>query len=420
MADLALRHNGVARFRVLHRHVIVVSDPELAQQVLVGRWERYERGLHNRNLAILGGDGLLSTDGDAWVKRRRQLQPIFRSECFERLVPVVRGCVDQLLEGWERHRERGQPAPLVADMLRLTMSAMGRMLLSVEISDAEGARLGANLRDSLMLLRRRNTSLLVAPMWCPTPANRRLRRYAAELTEFVERHIQERQTSGQSADPDILTALLAVRDPDTGERLSPGELAAETKTLFLAGFETTATALTWILYLLARHPEVASKWRKEVDTVLGGRAPVWQDLGRLPYTGQIVHESMRLYPPVYAMARRCVTGDDLGGMTVPKNSPVLISIYGVHRAPVWGSDPEHFRPERFASEADWPKRAYIPFAAGRHLCIGDQFALIETMVALVRIAQRYTLALADDTPVGEVARITLAPDREIFVRLTPR
>jgi cytochrome P450 len=196
-------------------------------------------------------------------------------------------------------------------------------------------------------------------------------------------------------------------------------LIDETKTLFLAGFETTATALTWTLYLLARHPETAAKLSAEVDAVVGGRRPTWDDLSRLSYSALVVHEAMRLYPPVYAIARRCVARNDLGGYAIAEGTPVLISIYGVHRAPVWGPDAGEFRPERFAS-GDWPKRAYMPFAAGQHLCIGNDFSMVEMAVTLARIAQRYRLSLADHAPVGENARITLVPDREIFVRLEPR
>jgi cytochrome P450 len=419
MRETADRHGGIAQFRVLRRRVVVVSDPELAQQVLLAGWERYARGVQNRNLGIVSGDGLLATEGEPWRTRRRQVQPAFRRECLERLAPVVAASVDPMLEEWERRRESGKPVPLSADMLRMTMRAMGRMLLSADIPEDRGARIGAILRDGLMLLRKRNTSLWAAPMWLPTPANRRLLRYRDELTEFVEGHLRERESGGGSASPDILARLLEVRDPDTGEPLSRGQLIDETKTLFLAGFETTATALTWTLYLLARHPGVAAKLSAEVDAVLGGRLPSWDDLARLSYSALVVHEAMRLYPPVYAIARRCVAGDNLGGYAIAEGTPVLISIYGVHRAPVWGPDAGEFRPERFAG-GDWPKRAYMPFAAGQHLCIGNEFALVEMAVTLARIAQRYRLALADEAPVGESARITLVPDREIWVRLEPR
>jgi enediyne biosynthesis protein E7 len=418
MTAAAARHGGIVQLRLLRRRVVVVSDPELAQQVLVSRWERYQRGTHNRNLGILGGEGLLSTEGEGWRKRRRQVQPAFRRECLERLVPAVTTAVDGVLASWERARVAGKAVPLGADMLRLAMSAMGRMLLSAEIPEAQGARLGVILHDALMLLRRRNTTIWPAPLWLPTPANRRLRGYRDELTRFAESHIRGRETAAASDPPDILDALLALRDPETGERLSHEALVDETKTLFVAGFETTATALTWTLYLLARHPEIAAKWRAEIDAALGGRSPRWEDLARLPYTAQILLESMRLYPPVYAIARRCIEDDELGGFHIPAGMPVLIAIYGVHRAPAWGGAAAQFRPERF--ESGWPKRAYMPFAAGPHLCIGNDFAMVEMTVALARIAQRYTLATVSDAPPGESARITLVPDREIFLRLEAR
>lgn len=418
MLETAARHGGIAQFRLLRRPVVVISDPELAQQVLVTRWEHYERGAQNRNLGILGGDGLLSTEGPVWLKRRRQIQPAFRRERFEQLVPVVSDCVRRMLDDWERQRAAGRPVALGAEMLRLAMSAMGRMLLSIEIPRETGDRIGVILRDGLLLLRRRNTSPWPPPLWLPTPSNRRLLQYRQELASFVEEHLRARELSPAPANPDLLNALLDVRDPETGKRLSHEEVADETKTLFLAGFETTATALTWALYLLARHPAEAALLHREVDTVLTGRAPTWNDLPKLPYTAQVLHEAMRLYPPVYAVARRCMADDELGGYRIPQATPVLISIYGVHRAPVWGDDAENFRPARFAPGVEWPKRAYIPFAAGRHLCIGNDFAAVEMTVALAAIAQRYRFTVTET--VGESARITLVPDREIDLRLEPR
>ncbi len=418
MLETAARHGGIAQFRVLQRRVIVISDPELAQQALLAGWERYARGAHNRNLGIVSGEGLLSTEGETWRKRRRQVQPAFRRECLERLVPVVAGAVDSTLAEWERLRQAGKPIPLGADMLRLAMRAMGRMLLSADIPPEQGERIGVILRDGLMLLRRRNTSPFPAPMWLPTSANRRLLRYRDELNRFVEGHLREREDGRMSGAPDILARLLELRDPETGEPLSRQEIIDETKTLFLAGFETTATALTWTLYLLARHPDVAAKLQEEVDSTLGGRRPGWHDLAGLSYTGQVLYESMRLYPPVYAIARRSVGDNNLGGYAIADGTPLLISIYGAHRTPVWGPDPERFRPERFAG--DWPRRAYLPFATGQHLCVGNDFAMVEMTVALALIAQRYTLSTVDDAPVGERARITLVPDREIWARLEAR
>jgi cytochrome P450 len=419
MHQTAARHGGIAQFRILRRRVVVVSDPELAQQTLVAGWERYARGLHNRNLGIVAGDGLLSTEGEIWRKRRRQTQPAFRRECLERLVPVAAESVEWILEEWEQRRQSGNSIPLGADMLRLAMRAMGRMLLSTDIAPEQGHRIGVILRDGLMLLRRRNTSLWPPPLWLPTSANRRLLAYRDELTEFVERHLDRRTAGVPAPSPDILARLLEVRDPDTGQPLTRQELIDETKTLFLAGFETTATALTWTLYLLARHPDAAAKARAEVDRVLENRTPAWDDLGRLSYVAMVLHEAMRLYPPVYAIARRCVADDDLGGFAIPRGTPVLVSIYGVHRSPAWGSDAEQFQPERFA-DRNWPKRAYMPFAAGQHLCIGNDFAMVEMSVALALILRRYRLALAENTRVGESPRITLVPDREIPLRLEAR
>ncbi|QJW83789.1 cytochrome P450 [Ramlibacter terrae] len=251
----------------------------------------------------------------------------------------------------------------------------------------------------------------------PTPLNRSLARTREVLDGYLRPIIRARRAQPEPRD-DILESLLRVKDPETGDALSDRGDLDETKTLFTAGFETTATALTWAMFLLARHPEAMAKLIAEIDTVLAGRPPGWEDLEKLPYTSQVVQETLRLYPPVYSLARECVEDDVLGGFTVPRGTVLMLSVLGIHRDARWWPQPEAFRPERFAG--DWPRQAYLPFATGRHLCVGNHFSLTEMAVVLVRIAQRYRFTLADPGPVGMQAQITPVPDREIHLMLEPR
>jgi len=247
--------------------------------------------------------------------------------------------------------------------------------------------------------------------------NRSLEKTRKTLDEYIGPIVKARRVEGDARD-DILGALLSARDPETGDALTEQEILDETKTLFAAGFETTATALTWTLYLLARHPEVARRWRRELDEVLGGRLPEWQDLERLTYLHQILNESMRLYPPVYTLGRECIEDDELDGYSIRSGTVLLLSVFGIHRDPKWWQDPEAFRPERFAG--DWPTQAYLPFASGKHMCIGNNFSLAEMAVTLSVIGQRYELEPVDSQPVQESAQITLVPAREIPLRLIRR
>lgn len=414
-AQAAARHGGIARFRVLHKPFVAVADPEHVNQVMVTRHKHYRRSFHYDNPVV--GQGLLSTDGEPWLKRRRQVQPAFRRETLGHLVAVANAACDRIFEKWEAQRLAGQPIELAGEMQQLALSVIGHALFSVEVGWSNAARFARAVRDALRLLRRRNTAIVRFPHWLPTPLNRSLERTRQVLDDYLWPIIRARRAAADGGE-DILGALLRVRDPESGDALADQEVLDETKTLFTAGFETTATALTWALHLLATHPEVAARWHEEADRVLGGRAPGWDDLERLPYTAQIVQETLRLYPPVYSLGRECVDDDVLGGFAVPRGSILMLSVLGIHRDPRWWPEPEAFRPERFAG--DWPRQAYLPFASGRHLCVGNHFSLTEMVVVLARIAQRWRLEPVDAAPVGMRAQITLVPDRDILLRLVPR
>ena len=418
VADAAAAGGGIAGFRILHRRFVAISDPELIRHVLVTGQERYRRSFHYKNPVV--GQGLLTMDGPVWLKRRRQVNPAFRKDTLQRLVPIVREETARVLQRWEEAAREGRPVPAIADMQWLSVSVSARALLSRPVGSSDAARFTDEIRDALRLIRRRNTSLLVAPAWAPTPLNRGLKRHRDALDAYLRPIIAERRDRLRAgeAETDLLDALLRVADPESGDALSDQEVLDEAKTLFAAGFETTATALGWTLYLLATHPAVADRWREEVDRELGGRPPEWEDLPRVRYTSNLVSESLRLFPPVYNVARVCVRPDVVGGCAIEPGTVVMMSILGVHHDAAHWPEPEAFRPERF--DGEWPRRAYLPFATGQHLCIGNNFALTEIAVALAVIAQRFRFTRADDAPVTPSARITLVPDREISLRLEPR
>jgi cytochrome P450 len=410
---------GLGSFRVLRRRVLTTCSPKVAHHVLSIRREIWRRAEQARTLGIVIGDGLLATEGPLWKKRHAMIQPLLRRGEMAALAPVVQRAAARRLEDWETRRKSGAPVPIVAETQRLAMEVMAEKLLSIQIEPEFGLRFGAAMRDGLLLLRERNTSMFPAPMWVPTPRNRRLLGRRRELDDFVGAHVDTRIAANAPERDDLLGALIDARAARSGEGLSRSALVNEAKTLFVAGYETTATTMTWTLLLLAQHPQVADKLRAELEQVLGGRSPEWQDLPKLTYTLQVVNEAMRVYPVVYNLARQCIEDDEIEARPIPRGSVMLISVYGLHRSAEWGEDVEHFRPERFAQDANWPRRGFLPFGSGEHVCVGSHFAYTELLISLAMIAQRFRLFRTDDAPIETSARITLGPQREILLRLEP-
>jgi cytochrome P450 len=412
-ADVALRNGGMAEIRFLHRRLLVVSDGDVARHILVTRAERYRRSFHYENPVL--GNGLLSTDGPGWLKRRRQVGAAFRRETLERLVPVVVAETERLIERWSERMRAGEAIPLKAEMHRLAIRVIGRSLLSESVDEAKADELGALTTRTLRLVARRNTTLPRLPTWVPTSVNRGLLASRASLEDFLRPIIASRRDAPPRGD--LLDRLLAVRDPETGDALSDAEVLDEAKTLFGAGYETTASALTWTLDLLARHPEAADRLRAEATAQLGTGVPTFADLARLPFLSSVINESLRIFPPVYNLGRVNVESDEIDGHPVPRGRVAVISILGMHHDPrVWG-DPEVFRPERF--DGEWPSRWFMPFATGQHVCIGNNFALTEMAVCLAMIVRNFEIRPADATPTEAIGAITLVPAREISVRLSP-
>ncbi len=418
-AELANLHGGLARFRVGHKVFTAVTDADLARQILVERHERYERSFHYHTGQSVIGRGLLSTDGPEWLRRRRQALPAFQGMSLRQVAPATHAAMTEMLQRWEAERTAGRTVDAVREMQRLTLSVISRALLSEPVGPSDAERFGQAVRDSLRLVRQRNTAWAALPLWVPTAANRRLHQTRAILEDYLGPRLAARQRANGTHE-DILGALRASVHPETGQAPSDRHLLDELKTLFVAGFETTATALAWALHLLARHPAVAARWYEEVDAVLNGRVPAWEDLRKLAWTAQVIHETLRLYPSVYSLGRVCVQDDDLGGMRIRPGAVVLISVYGIHRSARYWSDPEVFDPARFGPGRSRHEHAYLPFAVGKHTCIGKEFALAEMTVALAMLAQRYEIQPGHDGEVGSLAQITLVPDRPIPLRLIPR
>jgi cytochrome P450 len=262
------------------------------------------------------------------------------------------------------------------------------------------------------------------PSWMPSPPRSRIERAVSDLDAVIQAMIAERRTSARPPDPpDLLQLLIEAKDEEgDGGGLGDAEIRDQLVTLFLAGHETTSHALSWTLFLLSDNAEAEAALHRELDEVLGGRRPRYQDLERLVYTAQVFDEAMRLYPPAYTLARRAEEDTDIGGYPVPRGSEVIIWTYHTHRDERWYPDSERFSPERFAAQevAARPKLAYLPFGAGARACIGKSFALVEARLLLATLAQRFRFERVADHPVVPEPRVTLAPKHGIRMTLRKR
>jgi cytochrome P450 len=420
VADLCQERESIVRFRVMNRRFVATTNPAYVRHWLVTHHERYGRTFPMRNGSLVLDGGLLTSDGEHWLRRRRTLLPSFRSSQLAPIVEATHAATAVLLERWEALQRRGEPVSIAQEMRRLSLDVMSRMLFSEPMEPDTADGFGDRVTRGLQLIFRRNHHPWPLPFWLPAPDHVRLRGIKSQLDDYIQKRIVERRSSPPDEPKDLLDFMRLAQDPDSGTPLSPEELLAEVKTMFVAGFETTATALTWALYLLAGHPEEDAAWGAELEAVLANRPPVWEDIPRLPYLSSVVHETLRLYPPVYASTRQALVDDEMDGYHLPKGTLCQASIFGIHRSPAWWPDPEAFRPARFAPGCPWPKEAFLPFATGKHVCIGNNFSLLEMTVALATIGQRYRFEPVDDQPLGIRPQVTLAPDRELFLWLRPR
>ncbi len=414
------RYGDVARLQVGPVLVHLVFHPDHVRHVLHDRQKIYLRGWHYRLLRNLLGENLVVSEGDYWLRQRRLAQPAFHRQRLAGYAGVMVDATAQMLARWGDEAASGETIEIGAEMSRLSLAIAGRTLFSRDVSheaDAVGRALGELGRD---LEHRFHHPLTSLPAWVPTPRNRRFRETAHTLNGIVAELIRERRREGRDHG-DLLSMLMQARDEETGAAMTDDQLHSEVLTFFLAGHETTATALTWMWYLLASHAAIRQRVRAEVGSVLGARVPGVDDVPHLVLTRMAIEEAMRLYPPIWALPRQAVADDEIGGYRIPARSTVVICSFLTHRHPAAWDRPDEFDPERFTPErvAQRPKYAYFPFLAGPHQCIGNEFALLEMRLIAAQVLQRFDLALVDGPPIVPRASLSLRPSRPVRVQLKP-
>jgi cytochrome P450 len=384
----------------------VLRHPDHIRDVLITQASKFDKKHSGvEQLRQILGDGLLTTDGDVWRRQRRLVQPAFTRA---RLADYAEVMIDEAERDTERYRH-DETFDVATEMMELTLRVVSRTLLGYSAGSGEAEDVRAAMTDmqsSIVSLGN------VGPKWL-RPSYHRTRRATALLDRIIYGLIEKRRQDGPSDGPvDLLQMLLEARDEEgDGGGLSDREIRDQLLTLYVAGHETTSNALTWTLYLLSQAPEVEARLHQELEEVLGGRPPTFEDFERLTYTDQIITEAMRIYPPVPIIARKAHSEAQIGGWRIPAGSEVVMWIYHTHHDARWYPEPWEFRPERWEKSevAKRPKQSYLPFSSGARACIGKMFAQIEAVLVLATLAQKVRFDLEPDHPVEMQPRVTLNP-----------
>jgi cytochrome P450 len=413
---VAKRYGAIAHWTVFGFRFFSLEDAELIEEVLVTRAGDYEKGPSAQRLAgILGPRSLFTNETPSHLRQRRLLQPAFHRE---RVAGYGTRMVAETIDQTKAWRD-GAVLEVDREMMRLTLSIAAETLFSSNATpQAEAVRRALN--DAVETLPMSlGTFTDVMEAFPILPATRRFQKARAQLDAVVYGFIEaRRRTSGPPPD-DLLAMLLAARD-DEG-RMDDAEVRDHAITFFLAGHETTSSALGWTWYLLARHPSIAARLQAELDDVLDGRAPEAADIPRLPFTRGVFAEAMRLYPPAWMVVRRALRDTTIGDQVVPRGSFVFASQAVTHRSRKYWDEPDAFRPERWIDEtARKPKFAYFPFGGGNRVCIGEPFAWMEGVLLIATIAARFTLQLIDATPVRTQTLVSIRPRTAIRLRVRER
>ncbi len=402
LLECARRYGDISYFRLGPQHAYLLTHPDFVREILVTRQNNFTKSRALQRARVLLGEGLLTSEGEHHRRQRRLVQPAFHRE---RLAGYASSMVELGARTCERWQE-GVAFDVADQMMRLTLAIVGKTLFSADV-ESEATEVGEALTAILDMF-----NLLMMPFSellekLPLPQNRRFEKARERLDRIIYRMIRERRASGEDRG-DLLSMLLLAQDEADGG-MTDVQIRDEALTIVLAGHETTANALTWTWYLLAEHPEVETRLHEEVDRVLGGRLPGFDDLPRLVYTGMVLSESVRLYPPAWAIGRRAIHQFELGGYTIPARSIVIVSPYVTHRDPRYYSEPDRFDPERWrpGELEKRPKFAYFPFGGGARVCLGERFAWMEAVLLLATLAQKWRLKLMPGQRIEPKPLITL-------------
>jgi cytochrome P450 len=402
--SIAAEYGDIVCYRPAPEPAYLLNHPDYIRHVLVDNNRNYSKDTYsNRLFSKVVGHGLLTSEGDEWRKQRRMMQPAFHHTRIEKLDGMIVEATQSMLGGWQQAFEANQPIDIAREMAALTLTVTTRSLFGVDLGD-EARKVGEIINHAASDLEK--------------PGSARLIQSSKEFGEVVDRIIQQRKQNFKDGG-DLLSSMLMARDDNGTAALDDEQLRTQVMTLMLAGYETTASTLTWTWHLLAQNLWAMERLRSEVRQTLGDRPPQYDDLDKLTYTGMVLDESLRLFPPAWTLGRRALAEDVIGGFTIPANAVIAICIYVLHRHPGFWEAPDTFNPERFSLENSKKhnKYAYIPFGAGPRQCIGNNFGLMEAALVMACILQRFELHSVPGVEVQPQALFVLRPNRDVMMSL---
>ena len=414
--DIARTYGDIAAFRMGGEQMFLLNDPQLVRDVLVTHNKNFRKGKGLERSKRVLGEGLLTSEGATHLRQRRLMQPAFHRDRIAGYGDTMVGYADRMRRGWTD----GATLDIAREMNRLTLSIVGKTLFdaAVESQAAEVGEALTGVMESFWMLMLPFADFLER---LPVPKLRRARLQRARLDAIIYGMIADRRASGRDHG-DLLSMLLSAQDEDDGGGMTDVQVRDEAMTIFLAGHETTANALTWLWYLVSGTPDVETALHAEVDTALHGRLPTMGDLGSLPYVERVVTEAMRLYPPAWLLGRRAIAEYPIGPYVAPARSILLMSPYLIQRDAGYYADPDTFNPDRWTPEfrAGLPKFAYFPFGGGPRQCIGESFAWMELILLVATIAQQWRLRMVPGHPVVPQPLITLRAKHGMRMTLEQR
>ena len=395
----------IATYSIGPRRLVFISHPEFIEQVLVTENRKFIKHYALRLLKPTLGEGLLTSDGDFWLRQRRLMQPAFSKPRVESYGPIIVDYTQKMLATWRS----GETRDLHADMMQQALSIVSKALLDVDAGETS-REVSSAIEWIMQDFNSRFQSAVPLPFGIPIPRNFELKRRVRLLESVIQQIINDRRADGRDHG-DLLSVLVHARDEQDQTGMTDRQLRDEVMTLFLAGHETTANLLSWTWYLLATHPEVEARVVSELDVVLAGRLPSAADVPHLAYTEQVLLETMRLYPPAYALGRESIEECTIGGYRLPAGTTVIMSQYVMHRDPRYFDRAEDFDPDRWSSGLmkRLPKYVYFPFGAGPRVCIGNSFAMLEAILAVATVVPRYQFSMTAHPPVVPWPSVTLRP-----------
>lgn len=414
----AARQGDVVRLS-LPGETYLVTHPRDVKHVLQDNHQNYVKGWVFNRIRPYWGESLLTAEGDTWRQQRRRVQPSFKREHTAECAPIVTARTSEMLRRWEAVAASGGELALYHEMTELALVIIGDVLFGVDLWD-DAAAMSRSAQSALAVLKKRVAALAPLPLWVPTRDNRQFNDAMRMLNDRIAAIVQ-RKRGATDGGRSFLEMLMAARDTETGTGMTDRQLHEEILGMLQQGHDTVGESLAWTWYLLAQHPDVERKLRREIAEVVGDRVPSFGDLAQLPYAAMVVHESLRLYPPVWVIPRDAIHEDRIGGCRVPAGATILLCPYLTHRRPECWQVPAAFAPERFLPEAskERPRLAYFPFGGGPRLCMGVDLAMMEMLLIMVMVMQQHHIRLVPGHHEEPECILDMVPRYRVRVTLEP-